>query len=347
MEEKKVKKMVSKKVGDVFVVKHILGETAQDLLEDLGDGKYRLLTDAWCIGETCSGGFYHLRQVVIARPGNLTNKMRFWPRLRSALHAAGVKPINVPGGANPVHHTDEIAVPDFSESGTHWFIVKKKDLEKLLENFPLDARGIKRREEIQAAAEAAAAREREPRFIARNIGDKLFRKSSSALYGAEFVRIMLTNNDGSKRSIIYPQYATDLLWSVGHADTARVLCESPEAGIDFLDAKRAGKIKPGQHGRIKKSYCAGWGCEVAYLMPHPDLADEVRNHCRWLSLFDTDDNDGFDPVLIATARKVIVEGFDLYDDLTNRRLLYVASKKEVYVEERHPGSDPEWRRIDA
>ena len=47
-------------------------------------------------------------------------------------------------------------------------------------------------------------------------------------------------------------------------------------------------------------------------MPDPKLATEVRECYRWLDMFDNSDNDGVSSELIATAKKVILEGYDLF-----------------------------------
>ena len=43
-------------------IKHILGETAEAIVTRLSNGQYKFNCDAYVVGETCKGGFFHLRQ---------------------------------------------------------------------------------------------------------------------------------------------------------------------------------------------------------------------------------------------------------------------------------------------
>ena len=339
-----MKKMAS---GQVVVVKHILGETARPLVEDLGNDKYRFKVDAWCEGQTCKGGFFHLRQAIEAKPGKkITDKVNFWPRLRAALRNAGEQPVNIPGGDYPLHYTDQMAVADYARSGAHYFIIERADIGKYLDSLPLDEHGIKHREAIEErkkAEEAEAYRqEHDPQCIAERIGNKLgHTMPGCALAGnAEFNRITLVAKDGSEFSVIYPSWSTDLISGLGCCNVAKVVCSAPEeTGLQYLDARRAGELDPCQHHRIKKVYSDGWHRYTAYLMPLAGLATEVRDGYRWLAMFDDGDNDGVDPKLIAEAERVILETFDLYDHINKERLVYEAATKEVHVEYLH--NDPQ------
>ena len=127
------------KAGEEVVVKHLLGDMAADVLEAVERNRYRFTVDAYCVGELCDNGrdFFHLRQAIEIRPGKeLTDKVTKWPRLRRALHKAGIKPVNVPGGASPLHYNDTIAVPDHNMSGAYYFLVKRKDIGKYLALLP-------------------------------------------------------------------------------------------------------------------------------------------------------------------------------------------------------------------
>lgn len=334
--------MKKMKKDQVVVVKHILGETALPLVEDLGNRKYRFKVDAWCKGETCRGGFFHLRQAIEAKPGKkITDKVNFWPRLRAALHNAGEQPVNIPGGDYPLHYTDQMAVADYSMSGAHYFIIKRADIGKYLDSLPLDEHGIKHREAIEErkkTEEAEAYRqEHDPRCIAERIGNKLWYAPGRALAeNVEFNRITLVAKDGSEFSVIYPAWSTDLISDLGCCNVAKVICAAPEeTELQYLDAGRAGKLDPRQHYRIKKIYPNGRHRCTAYLMPLAGLATEVRDGYRWLAMFDNSDNDGVNPVLIAEAERVILETFDLYDRINKKRLVYEASTKEVHVEYLH------------
>lgn len=311
-------------------VKHILGETAEVLVTRLDNGKYQFNCDAYVVGEYRKGVFFHLRQAREVIPGKkLGNNVKFWPRLRKALHEAGLKPVNIPGGDYPIHYCDEIVIPDYSMSGSHYFIIKRADIGKYLDKLPLDHAGKARAEDIaRREAEAAAEAYRQahdPQCIAKRIGDKLWYAGG---LGGEFKKITLIADDDSEFSVIYPSWNTDLIWP-GGCNVAKVICTAPETGIEFLSGWSAGRLDPRKHSRLKKS------CNAAYLMPNPKLATEVRKSNRWLGMFDNSDNDGISPELIASAKKVILEAYDLDDKLLKQRYVYDRETEEVTKEYLH------------
>ena len=106
-------------------------------------------------------------------------------------------------------------------------------------------------------------------------------------------------------------------------------------GVKYLSARSAGYLDPRKHGRIRKIYADGWHEYVAYLMPDPNLATEVRENYRWLDLFDQPNNDGIPSERIASAKKVILEAYDLYDKLLEQRLVYDRETEEVTEESLH------------
>ena len=57
-------------------VKHIVGETVHSVAKKLANGNYLFVRDSYVKGETCRGGFFHLRQ---AREVNqkLGNNVKF------------------------------------------------------------------------------------------------------------------------------------------------------------------------------------------------------------------------------------------------------------------------------
>lgn len=303
------------------IVKHILGETAEVLVTRLDNGKYQFKCDAYVKGEYCKGGFFHLRQAREIIPGKkLGNNIKFWPRLRKALNNAGVKLVHIPGGDYPIHYCDEIVIPDYAMSGAYYFIIKRSDIGKYLETLPLDDAGKARAEDI-ARREAEAYRQaHEPKNIANRIGKQLWYSGGMNL-GGEFRKITLIADDDSEFSIIYPSCDTDLIWNSSCQDE-KVLCTAPETGIEYLSSRTAGALEPRKHNRLKKVYIWGWRRHVAYLMPNPDLATEVREHYRWLSMFDDDDNDGVPLDLIVSAKKVILQAYDLHDKLLENYLVY-------------------------
>ncbi len=307
-----------------IMVKHILGETAGVLMTRLDNGgKYRFNCDAYVSGELCKGGFFHLRQAREVIPGKeLGKNVKFWPRLRRALHEAGVKPVNIPGGNIPIHYCDEIVVPDYSMSGAHYFVIRKKDIGKYLEKLPLDAAGKARADKIAAEA---YRQEHDPKCIANRIGHKLWEAGGQYMEG-EFKKITLVAED--EFSVMYPSWDTNLMWP-GAGNVAKVLCAAPETGIQFLSGWVAGHLDPEKHSRLMKS------SDKAYLMPNPELATEVREGYRWLDMFDNSDNDGISPKLIASAKKVILESYDLNDNLLKQRYVYVRESEKVTKEYLH------------
>ncbi len=321
---------------DVIVtVKYILGETAEPLLTQLSDGKFRFNCDAYVIGEKCKDGFYHLRQAREIIPGKkLGNNVRFWPRLRKALQLAGIRPVNIPGGDDPIHYSDEIVIPDFAVSGSHYFVIKKSDIGKYLDMLPLDEAGKARAEDIakrKAEAEAEAYRQaHDPACISERIGNKIWYGGGYGLSG-EFKKVTLISENNEEFSVIYPNWETDLIWS-GYSNVPKVVCEAPETGIEYLSGWAAGHLDPKKHVRIKKFPSVGWQKYVAYLMPNPELADEVRETDCWLDMF----RDGSVPFeKIANAKKIILESYDLDDKLLKERYVYDSASGSVTKEYLH------------
>ena len=329
-------------------IKHIIGETAEVLVTRLDNGKYRFNCDAYVSGERCKGGFFHLRQAREVIPGKkLGNNIKFWPRLRKALHKAGVEPVNIPGGDYPIHYRDEVVIPDYSMSGSHYFIIKYSDIGKYLALLPLDGAGKVHAEDVaRREAEAAAEAYRQahdPQCIAKRIGSKLWNAGG---IGGEFKKITLVSDDDTEFSVIYPSHSTDLIWD-GCCNVARVLCAAPETGIEYLSGWSAGHLDPRKHCRIKKFYIQGWSRNAAYLMPNPDLATEVRENYRWSGMFDDSDNDGISAELIASAKKVILEAYDLNDNLLDHRYVYDRDSEKVIKEFLHNANVLDWRTAET
>lgn len=56
-----------------------------------------------------------------------------WPRMRKALKNLGVPTIHIPGGFElVVAYDDEVAVPDYSMSGSHGWIIPKREIPRIL-----------------------------------------------------------------------------------------------------------------------------------------------------------------------------------------------------------------------
>ncbi len=98
--------------------------------------------------------------------------------------------------------------------------------------------------------------------------------------------------------------------------------------LSFFSGWSAGHLDPRKHSRLKKIYCQGWGRNTAYLMPNPKLATEIRESYRWLGMFDNSDNDCISPELIASAKKIILEAYDLDDKLLKRAMCMTENLKK-------------------
>lgn len=325
------------KKNTAVVVKHILGETAENLVTRLDNGKYVFNCDAYVSGQACNGGFYHLRQAKELIPGKKlgSNNVKFWPRLRKALHIAGLTPVNIPGGKCPIHYFDELVVPDYSVSGSHYFVIKRSDIGKYLDMLPLDEAGKEHAKSIEKqnaeAQDKIYRKNHDPKCIAKRIGDDLYLSAVEST-GGEFVKITLVpDGNGKEFSVIYPTCSTDLIWP-GSYNVPKVICESSETGIKYLSGYTAGHLDPSKHWRIMKTHSNGWNRNVAYLMPNSHLATEVRKSSRWMDLFDSPDNDGIPAWRIASAQKVILETYDLYDRLLKERYVYDSASKRVIKE---------------
>lgn len=89
-------------------------------------------------GDTSNGVpiFSHIRDAVPERENGevpyLPDSVKMSPRLRQACLSAGRNTVRVPGGGCPLLFEDEEAVPNFSMSGTGWFLVPKGEIDKLL-----------------------------------------------------------------------------------------------------------------------------------------------------------------------------------------------------------------------
>ena len=79
--------------------------------------------------------FSHIRDAVAARGERklmLYSRPKFFPRLRAVCRQKEMSRVFVPGGEIPLNYGDELLVPDFSMSGTGWFIVPRAEISQLL-----------------------------------------------------------------------------------------------------------------------------------------------------------------------------------------------------------------------
>ena len=319
--------------GSKVKIYHIIGEALDPMIKRIGYNTYEFLQDAYVLGQLATDGeFFHARHAVkMEKDKELDlddNNVKFWPRLRRALEASGVKRVNVPGGAYPLHYEDEIVVPDYKVSGSYYYIIKTSDIGKYLKNLSLDERGKKRREEEKKRKEEEERRRKDPHNIAEKIGDKLDSVSTRWSEKPEFFRLTFVSSDGTKFSTIHPTYGTDLAWD---GCGPRIVCEAfKENGVQYLNKKALG-IKIQNHSRIKK--CEDWG--GTYLMPSPEIATQV---CEgwWYWLFSHKEHEGVDVNKIISAEEIILEAFDIYDALLPERYVYEkksdSKRKEFLME---------------
>lgn len=143
---------VMEKGKKVFVPSYLVGETAKEFVERVKDDWYEFKCDVYVKDKYRKGIFCQLSQARKVIPGKkIGDNVLFWPRLRRALHVAGVKPIRIPGGDIPIHYEDEIVVPDFREEGSYYFIVNREDIGGYIESLPLDPAGMAKKELIEFA----------------------------------------------------------------------------------------------------------------------------------------------------------------------------------------------------
>ena len=227
--------------GDIIVVKHILGKTAEALLTKLEDGRYQFNCDAYVEGETCSGGFFHLRQARPVIPGkNLGNNVRFWPRLRKALRKADVERVHIPGGGTPIHYCDEIVIPDFMSVGTFYYVIKYADIKMYLDQLPLDDSGKRKAEKIKKEIEEEEERRNSPQYVASRIGEMLSDKAS--FYGGKFKRVKLVQEDNSEFSIMYIKMKVENLEERHKAIADEV--RNSERWLDLFDTQDFDGVNP-------------------------------------------------------------------------------------------------------
>jgi len=301
------------KAGTEIKVKHIVGETVHSVAKKLANGNYLFVRDSYVKGEICKDGFFHLRQAREIRPKQLGNNVKFWPRLRKACHIAGVKRINIPGGDTPIHYIDEVVIPDFAVSGSHYFVVPKKDIGQVLECLPLDEAGKQKKEEIW---EKEQYDKYSPKSISEKLGQYFFRFPFDGEY--EFVKISFQDWEGNVKSIIFRE-GTDIIHD-GCANIAKI-----DTGLGFhLSAEKAAKITPEKYDRLRVTYCYGWHKDIAYLLPKADSADIIADDHRWLSVFDSNKYENFLPKkFIITCKYITFEFFALDDTFVTGVKFYI------------------------
>ena len=228
--------------------------------------------------------------------------------MRKACHIAGIQRINIPGGDIPIHYVDEIVIPDFSVSGSHYFVIPKKDIGQVLECLPLDEAGKQKKKEIWEKEQYSKY---SPKSISEKLGQYFWYEARFPIDGEyEFVKISFQDWEGNVKSIIFRE-GTDIIHD-GCTNIAEI-----DTGLGFcLSAEKAAKITPEKYDRLQVSYCSGWHKDIAYLLPKADSADIVTDDYRWLDVFDSNRYEDFLPKeLIVTSKYITFEFFALDETL--------------------------------
>lgn len=310
------------KAGTEIKVKHIVGETVHSVAKKLANGNYLFVKDSYVKGETCRGGFFHLRQAREIKSKKLGDNVKFWPRLRKACNIAEIQRINVPGGDTPIHYIDEVVIPDFAVCGSHYFVVPKKDIGQVLEYLPLDEAGKQKKKELW---EKEQYNKYSPKSISEKLGEYFWHEARFPNDGEyEFVKISFQDWEGNTKSIIFRE-GTDIIHD-GCTNIAEI-----DTGLGFcLSAEKAAKITPEKYDRLRVSYCSGWSRNIAYLLPEAGSADIVTDDYRWLDVFDSNKYEDFLPKeLIVTSKYITFEFFALDDTLISKLKFYTPKIKYI------------------
>ena len=301
--------------GTEVTVTNIIGNTAADLCTQQGTDKYVFTCTAYVDGETLDNhddvfiNLWQAREVIPGKRLGDSSKAKKWHRLTKALFLSGVKPINISGAKSPIIYTDERAV---KYQGSLYFVVKIQDIDGYLKLVPLDEKG---------KANARKFAQTHPRTIANQIGQALW-DSCKNQTNVEFIKITMIPDYGTSFSIMYPTKRTNLIWPSDSPEIPKVVCSaSEETGIDYLSGYTAGRLDPRKHGRIRM-----FSKHTAYLMPNPQLADQVREVMFSEGFYKGIVND------LVSASTIIVEEYDLNDNLLRTRFVYDRASKSVKEE---------------
>lgn len=182
----------------------------------------------------------------------------------------------------------------------------------------------------------------DPKFFVQKIGEQ-FKARICDDFG-DFIKITLIgDNDIELYSVIYPTKKTKCPYRGYNIASLHVISTASQKII---------KQPLNSADRLRR-VCGTRPSEVyVQLMPNPNLAAEVREHCRWLSLFDSDNHDGCSAAWISQASRIIIEAYDFYDFPTNHRFVYERSSRSVHMETlwNWPSTKPfdflDWRPLD-
>ncbi len=135
--------------GDYFYSKYMIPNGTEELAEvermENGSTKITAKTDLIAVVEGLHNshlGAKHIRFFRTDRRAEGAKGLDFvqpktWPRLRVALRHSQVPTVHAQGGfENIVAYSDEMAVPDYSVSGSGGWIVRRKEIKKYLDALP-------------------------------------------------------------------------------------------------------------------------------------------------------------------------------------------------------------------
>jgi hypothetical protein len=132
--------------GEVFFANHLVPEGTERFakVESLEGGSKKIIAEIDILAvveglHSSIKGAKHVRFVREKKEGKGLKFVGFkpFPKMRAALRHAGVEPLHAPGGfENFVIYDDEVAVPDFSMSGTKGWIVPRKEIAGYLKGLP-------------------------------------------------------------------------------------------------------------------------------------------------------------------------------------------------------------------
>ena len=138
--------IISLSKGEMFFADFMIPEGIEKLatVEQLKTGSTKIVTTADVVAvveglHLSKKGCKHIRFARFAREESQIRvlKTMIWPKLRLALHNAGVERSHQQGGFHEViGYGDEIAVADYGLSGSHGWIIRRQKIRSLLVALP-------------------------------------------------------------------------------------------------------------------------------------------------------------------------------------------------------------------
>jgi hypothetical protein len=138
--------VIALRKGEAFFVKYMIPEGVENFIEGEPSSSRKIAkmrVVAVVEGLHASGmGCKHMRFIRADRAHEGVESIDFvtpkaWPKLRVALKHANVPTTHVAGGFdNAVAYNDEVAVPDYSMSGSRGWIVQKREIGRYLDALP-------------------------------------------------------------------------------------------------------------------------------------------------------------------------------------------------------------------